>query len=48
MSESRVVLSSAEYRVVTDRYSGYEAQYRTSLVAVLADHFKRQYQPDHR
>ena len=29
MSESCVVLSSAEYRVVTDSYSGYEAQYRT-------------------
>ena len=29
MSDRRVVLSSAEYRVVTDRYSGYEAQYRT-------------------
>ena len=29
MSDRRVVLSSAEYRVVTDRCSGYEAQYRT-------------------
>ena len=29
MSDRRVVLSSAEYRVVTDRHSGYEAQYRT-------------------
>jgi hypothetical protein len=28
MSERRVVLSSAEYRVVTDRYCGYEVQYR--------------------
>jgi hypothetical protein len=29
MSDRRVVLSSAEYRVVTDRFSGYEVQYRT-------------------
>jgi hypothetical protein len=28
MSERHVVLSSAEYRVVTDRFSGYEVQYR--------------------